>query len=74
MAELSNPQPTTKINVSLSYKLNLGNYQTMDIHVGVEDQPRSGENTNQAFERVYGFLENKLVEKVAAAEEALKSE
>ena len=72
MAELSPVNPPTKITVNQSFKINLGNYQTMDIYIGIEDSPRNGENTNQAFERVYSFVQQKLAEKVAEAETVLK--
>lgn len=54
----------TKINVTLGYTLNLGNFQSLRIDLGVVDSRRDGENIDQAFERVYGFVENKLIEKI----------
>lgn len=61
---------STKVTVSLGYTLNLGNFQSLRLDIGVEDAKREGENTNDAFERVYSFVEDKLAEKVkeAAAE------
>ena len=72
MAELIPQNQQARITVDQSFKINLGNYQTMDIHIGIEDSPRNGENVNQAFERVYTFVQQKLVEKVAESEQALK--
>lgn len=57
----------TKVSVTLGYTLNLGNFQSLRIDLGVVDSKRDGENTDQAFERVYQFVENKLAEKVAEA-------
>lgn len=57
----------TKVNVSLGYTLNLGNFQSLRIDLGVEDSKKEGENVQQAFERVYGFVEEKLAEKVKEA-------
>lgn len=54
----------TKINVTLGYTLNLGNFQSLRIDLGVVDSRRDGESINDAFERVYAFVENKLTEKV----------
>ena len=59
----------TKINVSLGYTLNLGNFQSLRIDFGVTDSRRENENIDQAFERVYSFVEQKLVEKVNEAKE-----
>lgn len=57
----------TKVTVTLGYTLNLGNFQSLRIDLGIEDSRRDGENINDAFERVYEFVENKLTEKVKEA-------
>jgi len=57
----------TKVNVALGYTLNLGNFQSLRIDLGIEDSRRDGENISDAFERVYEFVENKLAEKVKEA-------
>lgn len=63
----------TKVTVSLGYTLNLGNFQSLRVDIGVEDSKREGENTADAFERVYEFVENKLAEKVKEASSELDS-
>lgn len=60
---------STKINVSLGYTLNLGNFQSLRIDLGIEDSKRDGENIEDAFNRVYSFVENKLVAKVNEAKD-----
>lgn len=57
----------TKVTVTLGYTLNLGNFQSLRIDLGVEDSRRDGENITEAFERVYSFVEAKLGEKVKEA-------
>jgi hypothetical protein len=57
----------TKVTVTLGYTLNLGNFQSLRIDLGVVDARRDGENINDAFERVYSFVEAKLGEKVKEA-------
>jgi hypothetical protein len=59
----------TKVKVSLGYTLNLGNFQSLRIDIGVEDSKRDGEMTNEAFERVYKYVEAKLAEKIAESQE-----
>lgn len=54
----------TKVNVSLGYTLNLGNFQSLRIDIGIQDSKRDGETTNEAFDRVYSFVENKLSQKI----------
>ena len=57
----------TKVSVTLGYTLNLGNFQSLRLDLGIIDNKRDGENTNQAFERVYKFVEDKLTEKINEA-------
>jgi hypothetical protein len=58
----------TKVNVTLGYTLNLGNFQSLRLDLGVVDSKRDGESTDQAFERVYKFVEDKLTEKIKDAQ------
>jgi hypothetical protein len=58
----------TKVSVTLGYTLNLGNFQSLRIDLGVVDSRHNGENINQAFERVYKFVEDKLTEKIQEAQ------
>jgi methyl coenzyme M reductase subunit D len=58
---------STKISVTLGYTLNLGNFQSLRIDIGVTDSRRDGESINDATERVYDFVEAKVAEKVAEA-------
>jgi hypothetical protein len=64
---------TTRVKVDLSFTRNLGNYESIKIGVGVEDDLRSGESVDAATERVYKFVENKLIQKTREVEEELKS-
>ncbi len=57
----------TKVSVTLGYTLNLGNFQSLRLDLGVVDSRKSEENINQAFERVYKFVEDKLTEKINEA-------
>jgi hypothetical protein len=63
----------TKVSVNLGYTINLGNFQSLRIDVSVTDNKREGENINDAFERVYSFVETKLQEKVAEAQGEIES-
>jgi len=64
---------STKVKVGLGYTLNLGNFQSLRIDLEVSDSKRDSENTNEAFERVYEFVENKLAEKVKEASSEIDS-
>jgi hypothetical protein len=64
---------STKVKVALGYTLNLGNFQSLRIDLEVSDSKRDAETTNDAFERVYEFVENKLAEKVKEASAEIES-
>ena len=59
----------TKVSVTLGYTLNLGNFQSLRLDLGVSDSRKNGETVDQAFERVYKFVEDKLTDKIREAQE-----
>ena len=63
---------STKVNVTLGYTLNLGNFQSLRIDLGIVDSRRDGETVNEAFERVYSFVEQKLTEKINESKSELE--
>jgi len=64
----------TVVKVNLKFVRNLGNYESVHVELGVEDFVReSDENTGAAMDRVYKFVEAKVVEKVAEIEKELKN-
>ena len=64
----------TKVSVTLGYTLNLGNFQSLRLDLGVIDSKRDGENTEQAFDRVYKFVEDKLQTKISEAQSELSEQ
>ncbi len=63
----------TQVRVDLSFTRNLGNFESIKIGIGVDDFVRPDENVDTATERVYKFVESKLIEKTQEVEEELKS-
>ena len=64
---------STRVKVDLSFTRNLGNYESIKIGIGIEDDVRQGETVDTATERVYKFVEEKLIQKTIEVEEELKS-
>jgi hypothetical protein len=62
----------TTVNVTLGYTLNLGNFQSLRVDLGCTDFVRDGENHDEAMERVYKFIETKVVEKIEDAKKELE--
>lgn len=53
----------TKVNVRLGFTMNLGDFESLRLDVGVEDDVREGESVTDAFGRVYGFVEDRVIDK-----------
>jgi len=62
----------TNVKVDLQFTRNLGNYESLKVGIGIEDFQRNGETIDEATNRVYDFVEKKLMEKVNEIEEELK--
>lgn len=59
----------TKVTVSIGYTLNTGDYESLRLNIGVEDESRrmangEFETVEATFDRVYGFVERKLEDKL----------
>ena len=65
---------STKVSATLGYTLNLGNFQSLRVDLGIVDHVRDNESTEDAMNRVYNFVETKVVEKVNEAKAALVEE
>jgi hypothetical protein len=61
----------TRVTWTLGYTLNTGNFQSLRLDCQVEDFVREGESTKDASNRVYGFVEEELVDKLNKAREEL---
>lgn len=68
-----NWKPPTQVRVDLSFTRNLGNFESIKVAIGVDDFVRLDENVDSATERVYKFVEAKVIEKTQEIEEELKS-
>lgn len=60
-----------RAKVELSYKINMGNYETMMVDFGLEADALEGENATQAFDRIEEFVSARLFGKVEAIKKAL---
>ena len=57
----------TKVQWSIGYTMNTGNFQSLRLDCQVNDYVREGETTKEASDRVYAFVEQQLVEKLNEA-------
>lgn len=70
---MTHTRETTHVRVELQFVRNLGNYESLRVSIGVEDFVRQGESVDDATDRVYSFVEGKVVEKVSEIEKELKN-
>lgn len=61
----------TKVQWSLGYTMNLGNFESLRLDVQVSDYVRDNETTQQASDRVYKFTEEQLQVKVVEAKQEI---
>ncbi len=73
MTNLTSDAGKTNVRVELQFTRNLGNYESLKVLIGIEDFKRTSETIDEATNRVYNFVEDKLMEKVNEIEDELKS-
>jgi len=61
----------TSVSVNLGYTLNIGNFQSLRVDLGCTDFVRDGENVDAAMDRVYAFVENKVITKIDEAKKEM---
>lgn len=61
-----------KVNVSMGYKLNMGNYESLNIQIGITDTQQPNEDPKQAHERVFNFVNRRLQEKVSTVRDEVE--
>jgi len=61
----------TKIQWTLGYTLNTGNFQSLRLDCQISDHVRGLETTKDASDRVYALVEAELMEKLRQAREEL---
>jgi hypothetical protein len=61
-----------KVSVSLSFKKNLGNYQSLDVYTGVTVTVRDGEAEADTYTRAWKIVEDQLETELEKVEAELK--
>ena len=61
----------TEVSVNLGYTLNLGNFQSLRVDLGCTDYVREDENVDTAMNRVYDFVESKVMGKIEEAKQEM---
>ena len=73
MEEKSLTDAGDKISASLTFKKNLGNYQSMDFFSGVTITKRESESHEDVWSRAWKIVEDELDSQVEKAEKLLSN-
>lgn len=61
----------TTVTANIGYTLNIGNFQSLRVDLGCTDFVRDTENVDLAMNRVYDFVESKVIEKIESAKKEM---
>jgi hypothetical protein len=67
---LSRAAGPAQVSVDIGFK-STRNFQSVNVNIGITDFVRSEENTDQAVERVYKYVEHKVMQKLEQAKRDL---
>lgn len=63
----------SSVRYEASFTRNMGDYESLRVAIGVEDEPRGDETTAQAFNRVKDFVESRLLEGIDELETQVRT-
>ena len=50
----------------------MGNFESLQLEIGVEDEPRGDEKASEAYNRVKAFVEERLLDDISSLEDDIK--
>lgn len=62
-----------RVTVRMGYKVNMGNYETMDIDFAVSADVEEGQSRSEAFEEVYEWVSDRLGREIKEANQASRA-
>lgn len=62
------------VTFNTRFTRNMGNFESLQIEVGVTDSPRGEETFTAAYNRVKDFVEDKLIDAVDEVEKDIKAQ
>jgi len=64
----------TRLSYSAGFTRNLGDFNSLRIDVGIEEDKREGETQSELWQRVVDYVDKRLMEQVAEVESQLRKE
>lgn len=63
----------TKVSYSAGFTRNMGDFESLRLDIGVEDEPRGDEKVSEAYNRIKDFVESRLLDEVRDLESQINS-
>lgn len=64
---------TNSISYRARFTRNMGNFESLQLEVGVEFEPHGDETPSQTYNRAKNFVESRLLEEVESLENSIRS-
>jgi len=61
-----------RVNISLGRKINIGNYESIDVHASFSCDVEPGKTVEDTYERVYKMVKNQVIIRGKQARSDLK--
>lgn len=61
----------TSVSYRARFTRNMGNFESLQLEVGVEDEPRGDEKVSECYNRVKAFVEERLLDDIADLEKEI---
>lgn len=71
---MSKASEAARWSFSLGYTLNVGNFQSLRIDIGLQDSALPGENAEQAYDRIVNAVSAKFLERINEERAVLERE
>lgn len=62
----------TNVSYRARFTRNMGNFESLQLEIGVDDAPRGDENVTQAYNRVKDFVESRLLDEIEELENDIR--
>lgn len=63
----------TTVSYRARFTRNMGDFESLQLEIGVEDEPRGDEKVSEAYNRVKDFVESRLLAEVEELENQIKA-
>jgi alkanesulfonate monooxygenase SsuD/methylene tetrahydromethanopterin reductase-like flavin-dependent oxidoreductase (luciferase family) len=69
--KLSPPKSPGRVDINIGFK-STRNFNSVSVNIGLTDEVRAEETADQAVERIYAYVEGKVVEKLESTLEEVE--